>query len=1003
MAGESPGKPEQKQSSGETAGSERDPRLAVFREAPAGPAKPGGRAGGSGESESGGSGAGESGGSGQGGTAGKGAADEAAGDAEGGANGEGRDERLREAVAAWVAAKDDDGDGDGDDGESGSGAGSGSGKGAAGAEGGAESETRAKAETAGAPVTKAPKGGSEGGSKGGSEGAAKDAAEGAPKGAAKEASKGAAKGAPKGAGKGAAAGGGESSGPKGGSGGSAAGSASKGSSAKGATPKGATPKGATPKGSAPKASAPKGEDASDGASKGAAESVDQPTAIFKAPDVADGREPVDSATRTFTVAKQKGSDGAGPAKSGKGGTPAAEADSAKADAGTKADAKADAGTKADAKGDAKSGESEAKPESEPEPGSKAAPKAEAAPKSDKADKESKADKADAPSDKAAPKPSADQPTTAIKAVRPPGAAESDGERTSQFVALKSTDPQPIKPPRPVGGKSDRADKSDKSDKAGKSADSAKPVKPGKAEAQGGAKTDDKPGAKPGTASGALPAAEPDVAPGTKWGAKAAGKTEAASGAKPEAKSGATEAPAAAAPAGATAQPGALPDSERTKQQPLPPLDLLAQLTNTPPPPETPLRTVARRFKIWTPLAILLAIIFVVVQQVRPLPDPTLALGEKTSYTFAGDRFQMPWPGEGQAAAKVVGAGDLGTYGDEKPVPTASVAKIMTAYLILKDHPLKKDEGGPKIKVDDAAVKDAESKNESRVMGLKEGQEYSEQLMLQMLMIPSGNNIARLLARWDTQSSTVDAFVKKMNDTAKDLGMKNTKYTDPSGLNKTTVSTAVDQLKLAEEVMKMPAFRQVVAMPNADKGLPERIYNNNNLMSEHRELSIKGIKTGSSTAAGGALVWAAYKGVDGKDQLILGATMDQHAKGLDPDGGTSLRLVQDRTKPMIEAIRNALTSATTVKKGQVVGYVDDGLGGQTPVVATKDLKAIGVPGQKIEFKVGPAAGKPVPHEAKAGTVVGELTVGTGSSAAKVPVALQKDLAEPTFGSKLTRIG
>ncbi|CAM5271078.1 hypothetical protein SALBM217S_03970 [Streptomyces griseoloalbus] len=68
--------------------------------------------------------------------------------------------------------------------------------------------------------------------------------------------------------------------------------------------------------------------------------------------------------------------------------------------------------------------------------------------------------------------------------------------------------------------------------------------------------------------------------------------------------------------------------ERTTQQPLPPkppLDLLAELTNTPPPPQTPLRTAVRRIKIWTPLVLLLLIVFAVVQNVRPLPAPTLVL------------------------------------------------------------------------------------------------------------------------------------------------------------------------------------------------------------------------------------------------------------------------------------------------------------------------------------------------------------------------------------------
>ncbi|MEU2790194.1 serine hydrolase [Streptomyces sp. NPDC007100] len=892
MAGESPGKPEQKQSSGETAGSERDPRLAVFREPKAADegtdkakkADKTDKAGKAGKADG----------------AEKSAAEpESEPEPAAASGGEGRDERLREAVAAWVATTDDEDASDKD--ASGADASDEDASGGDASGGGAGTEARAKAEADETPVTKAPKDDAEKKSgdapkeapaealaeapKGAAEGASK-AAEGADKGESEAEPKDASKGAPK--------------------------EASKGTQAAAKSPSGAAaedePK---PAGDKPKA-------------------VDQPTAIFKVPSA---EEPADDATRAFSIAKQKGSD--------------AETD---AKAAPKSDAKSD-----------------------PKAESKTDPKTDA-PKTDAA-------KAEKPGGKSAGKPAADQPTTAIKAVRPAGAAESEGERTSQFVALKSTDPQPIKPPRPVTG--------DKPGKAGKSAAKDAAKAGGKPATETGAKSGTKADAK----AGAKPAAEADVAPGTKWGAKAAAQTEA--------KAAEPEAPAAAASTGATAQPGALPDSERTKQQPLPPLDLLAQLTNTPPPPETPMRTVARRFKIWTPLVLLLLVVFVVVQQVRPLPGPTLALNGKTSFTFEGGSFQMPWPKEGQAAAKVVGAGSLGTYGDEKPVPTASVAKIMTAYVILKNHPLKVKEEGPKITIDAKAVQEGNAPGESTIPGLKEGQQYSEAKMLQMLMIHSANNVARALARWDAGSE--QEFAKKMNAAAQDLGMKNTTYTDPSGLTKTTVSTAVDQLKLAEEVMKLDAFRPIVAMPDAKDGLPTRIFNSNGLIARNPELSVKGIKTGSSTAAGGALVWASYKGVDGKDQLILGATMAQHAKGLDPNGTSSLALVQDRTKPMIEAIRNALTSATTVKKGQVVGYVDDGVGGQTPVVATKDLKAIGVPGQKIDFKIGAAAGQSVPHEAKAGTVVGELTVGTGSSAAKVPVALQKDLAEPTFGAKLTRVG
>ncbi|GHF09809.1 D-alanyl-D-alanine carboxypeptidase [Streptomyces morookaense] len=465
--------------------------------------------------------------------------------------------------------------------------------------------------------------------------------------------------------------------------------------------------------------------------------------------------------------------------------------------------------------------------------------------------------------------------------------------------------------------------------------------------------------------------------------------------KPEAKPKA-EAKVEAEP---KAAPPAPPKAEEPAE-PKAPLDLLAQLTNTPPPPETPTRTVMRRVKIWTPLVILLGIIFVAVQAFRPLPDAKLALGEKKAFTFGGGEFAMPWPDQGQSAVKVVGAGDVGTSGEQKPVPTASVAKVMTAYVILKDHPLKKGEQGPMIKIDAQSEKEAGAQDESRVP-VKEGQEFSEFNMLRMLLIPSGNNIARQLARWDAGSE--EAFVKKMNDAAKELGMTNTTYTDPSGLTETTVSTAADQVKLGEPAIKNEVIRDITQQPNADiPGLsPARINNNNDtLLVKHT--GVLGLKTGSSSHAGGALLWAARKTFGKQEYLIVGATMDQHFKGLDPNAENSLTMVKDRSYKQITALQDVMTTATVVKKGDLVGYVDDGLGGRTPVVATKDVTAVGWPGFSSKFALD-TAGKKIPHTAKAGTEVGELVVGSGDSAVKVPVALQKDLAEPSFGSKVIRLG
>ncbi|MCX4396025.1 D-alanyl-D-alanine carboxypeptidase family protein [Streptomyces sp. NBC_01767] len=444
-------------------------------------------------------------------------------------------------------------------------------------------------------------------------------------------------------------------------------------------------------------------------------------------------------------------------------------------------------------------------------------------------------------------------------------------------------------------------------------------------------------------------------------------------------------------------PASLSGAERTTQQPMPPkppLDLLAELTNTPPPPETPVRTAVRRVKIWTPLVLLLLIVFAIAQAVRPLPTPTLALSADPTYTFGGGKLEMPWPGEGQGAVEVEGVGSLGTYGNQKPAPIASVAKIMTAYVILQDHPITGKQKGGLIEVDKKAGEEANRPDESTAP-IQEGQKYTQRQMLQLLMIPSGNNVARLLARWDAK--TEEAFVERMNAAATELGMTDSTYTDPSGLEPTTRSTPADQLKLAKAVMQNDVFREIVNMPQADiPGIGKTIYNNNVILLEP---GVSGIKTGSSTPAGGNLVWAADTVIDGKSRRIVGAVM-----GAQLDGTLDAKLqraIQNSLK-LIKAAQKGVVSAPVVKKGDVVGYVDNGLGGRTPVVSTKDLKAIGWGGLTVSLKIG-AGDKPIPHSAKAGTTVGEVTVGTGTGKVSAPVTLQSEMTEPTFGDKLTRIG
>ncbi|MEU9335598.1 D-alanyl-D-alanine carboxypeptidase [Streptomyces sp. NPDC048290] len=249
------------------------------------------------------------------------------------------------------------------------------------------------------------------------------------------------------------------------------------------------------------------------------------------------------------------------------------------------------------------------------------------------------------------------------------------------------------------------------------------------------------------------------------------------------------------------------------------------------------------------------------------PDATAATTPPSAKSH--DALSLPWPEEGQASVVDTVSGRSGSSGAQRPVPIASVAKVMTAHVILSGRPLAEGESGPLVTVDRRAQDESFSGSESTVI-VHAGQRFSQRQLLEMLLLPSGNNIARLLARWDAGGEA--AFTAKMNRAAADLGMTRTTYTGASGIEPTTTSTSDDQLRLARAVMRDPVFREIVGTREVTVGQGVgTIANTNRLLGTN---GVVGVKTGSSTPAGGALMWAAT--ATGED---AGAVDDRTGKGL----------------------------------------------------------------------------------------------------------------------------
>ena len=155
------------------------------------------------------------------------------------------------------------------------------------------------------------------------------------------------------------------------------------------------------------------------------------------------------------------------------------------------------------------------------------------------------------------------------------------------------------------------------------------------------------------------------------------------------------------------------------------------------------------------------------------------------------------------------------------------------------------------------------------MPVAAGERLTERQALEALLLPSADNMAWILARWDAGSQA--AFVARMNATARRLGMTGTSYTDPSGLDSSTTSTAADQVRLGMAAMRVPVLATIAAMPTAVVPVAGVVRNSNTLLGQD---GIAGLKTGSTQAAGGCVLIAAWHKASGHRTLIVAAAFGQ---------------------------------------------------------------------------------------------------------------------------------
>jgi serine-type D-Ala-D-Ala carboxypeptidase (penicillin-binding protein 5/6) len=235
----------------------------------------------------------------------------------------------------------------------------------------------------------------------------------------------------------------------------------------------------------------------------------------------------------------------------------------------------------------------------------------------------------------------------------------------------------------------------------------------------------------------------------------------------------------------------------------------------------------------------------------------------------------------QAKGAVVADGNNGALlwsrGLNTELPMGSITKVMTALVVMRAGDLNREIRVPKSVI--AYV----SKYGGESAGLIPGDVVTAQVLLEAMLLPSGCDAAYTLAL--AYGPGMPAFLDKMNETAKQLGMLHTHFTSPDGLpyptEFSTFSTPSDLVKLGMAAMEYPVFRSIVVQPffQLHKGPGHHAYwwdNDNELIGTYPGAT--GIKTGFTNAALQCLLFSASRNGLNLIGVVLGSPATSPATG-----------------------------------------------------------------------------------------------------------------------------
>lgn len=370
-----------------------------------------------------------------------------------------------------------------------------------------------------------------------------------------------------------------------------------------------------------------------------------------------------------------------------------------------------------------------------------------------------------------------------------------------------------------------------------------------------------------------------------------------------------------------------------------------------------------------------------------LPLAAVQVQEPAATTI--DAPAIAWPGYGAGAVGAVGfdgpleQGVLAQYGTTDTLPIGSIAKVVTALVVLDAKPVAAGDEGPEITFGAADVQwynESVAENGS-VAPVSDGLVLTERQALSTMLVPSANNYAKSLAIWAYGS--MDAFFAASRVWLDARGLTGTSLADASGLSPDTVSTTAELVALGELLVADPLLAEIVAQQSVTVPGVGTLKNTNLILGQQ---GIDGIKTGTTDEAGACLLFSADATIDGNAVTVVGVVV-----GAD----THPQLAND-VLALLPSVEAGFHTVSLTTAGTDYGDVDSVWGQSADAISGSD-QSVFVWGAVTTSTA--VALTPLSTVAD-GAAIGTATVTVNGVAHEVPLTAKGTIVDPGFGWRIS---